>query len=365
MSILLRPDFIGPFLYLSNNNHQSSLMKKLIVSIFTIAFGSALFGQGQWSPFASVEEGIHIGDIRPSYNYINLSVPAANAGMRLGGYYSFNETITGEVTLGVIGIGTPGRFSNKLILSEVVGHYNVLKETYGPITKFNISAGVGSGLAESSNGRFGFSEHGVVGANMEMADVLPFGTLIMGTRYTLFVDDYIDGNVVAGSSNDAVLRFYTAVRLDGTSKKARQAIADAEALATKLQADAKAAQEKAEGLKKKLDAAAKAHAEEVAQLTDALKACNDSLTPASVEVNEPASTASLAKKYFVIIGSFPSLEMAEEYASSLELEDLSIVFEEELKTYRVVMSQHDAIGDAVRSRDEAKTIAKDAWIAVY
>jgi hypothetical protein len=340
-------------------------MKKLFVTIFFITSYISSYGQGTWSPYVSVEESIHISDVRPSYNYVNLSVPAANAGMRLGGYYSFNKTITGEITLGVIGIGTPGRFSNKLILSEVIGHYNVMKEPYGSITKFNISAGVGSGLAESSNGRFGFSEHGVIGANMEMADVLPFGTLIMGTRYTMFVDDYIDGNVVAGSSNDAILRFYTAVRLDGTSKKARQAIEDAEALATKLQTDAKAAQENAEGLKRKLDAASKAHAEEVAQLTDALKACNDSLTPAPAEANEPAKTALLVKRYYVIIGSFPSQEIAEEYSASLELQDLSIVFEEALETYRVVLSQHDNIGDAVRSRDEAKAITHDAWIAVY
>jgi len=340
-------------------------MKRVLSLFISLSFTMSAGAQGTWSPYASVEEGIHISDVRPSYNYANLSVPAANAGMRLGGYYSFNEAITGEVTLGVIGIGTPGKFSNKLILSEAIGHYNVLKETYGPISKFNLSGGAGVGLGSSSIGNFGIVEHAVVGANIEMPDVLPFGTLIMGTRYTMFVDDYIDGNVVAGSSNDAVLRFYTAVRLDGTSKKARQAIADAEALTTKLQADAKAAQEKNDGLKKKLDAASKAHAEEVAQLTDALKACNDSLTPAPAEVNKPASTASPAKGYYVIIGSFASQEMAEEYTSSLELEDLSIVFEEALVTYRVVLSQHDNIGDAVRSRDEAKAITQNAWIAVY
>lgn len=341
-------------------------MKRVIILCISLSFTFNALAQGTWSPYASVEENVHITDVAPSYNYANLSVPAANAGIRVGAYYVHDDQLSAEMTLGVTGVGTPGTFSRKIVPMEFIGHYNVLTPKEGAlITKFNISAGVGSGLAESSNGRFGFSEHGVVGANMEMADVLPFGTLIMGTRYTMFVDDYIDGNVVAGTSNDAVLRFYTAVRLDGTSKKARQAIADAEALATKLQADAKAAQEKAEGLKKKLDATSKAHAEEVAQLTDALKACNDSLTPAPVEDNEPAGTASLAKGYYVIIGSFPSQEMAEEYTSSLELEDLSIVFEEELETYRVVLSQHDNIGDAVRSRDEAKSVTQDAWIAVY
>ncbi|MDB2581618.1 SPOR domain-containing protein [Schleiferiaceae bacterium] len=340
-------------------------MKKIIVSLIIIASQPCLFGQNKWVPYVSVEEGIHISDVRPSYNYVNLSVPAANAGMRLGGSYSLNKTISGEVTLGVIGIGTPGRFSNKLIVSEMVGHYNVLSKPYGPITKFNISAGVGSGLAESSNGRFGFSEHAVVGANIEMAGLLPFGTLIMGTRYTQFVDDYIDGNVVAGSNNDAVLRFYTAVRLDGTSKKMRQAIADAEALATKLQVDAKAAQEKSEELKKKLDATSKAHAEEISQLTDALEACNNSLATAPAENNEPLSTASLAKGYYVIIGSFPSQERAEEFASRLELEGINITFEQELATYRVVLSQHDNLAAAIRARDEARAITQNAWIAMY
>ena len=341
-------------------------MKRVLSLFISLSFTMSAVAQGTWSPYASVEENVHFTDVAPSYNYANLSVPAANAGIRVGAYYIHDDQLSAEMTLGVTGVGTPGTFSRKIVPIEFIGHYNLLTPKEGAlITKFNISAGVGSGLAESSNGRFGFSEHGVVGANMEMPDVLPFGTLIMGTRYTMFVDDYIDGNVVAGSSNDAVLRFYTAVRLDGTSKKARQAIADAEALATKLQADATAAQEKAEGLKKKLDAASKAHGEEVAQLTDALKACNDSLTPAPAEANEPASTASLAKGYYVIIGSFPSQEMAEDYTSSLELEDLSIVFEEELETYRVVMSQHDNIGDAVRSRDKAKAITQNAWIAVY
>ena len=341
-------------------------MKRVLSLFISLSFTMSAVAQGTWSPYASVEENVHFTDVAPSYNYANLSVPAANAGIRVGAYYIHDDQLSAEMTLGVTGVGTPGTFSRKIVPMEFIGHYNLLTPKEGAlITKFNISAGVGSGLAESSNGSFGFSEHGVVGANMEMPDVLPFGTLIMGTRYTMFVDDYIDGNVVAGSSNDAVLRFYTAVRLDGTSKKARQAIEDAEALATKLQADATAAQEKAEGLKKKLAAVSKAHAEEVAQLTDALKACNDSLTPAPAEVTEPASTASLAKGYYVIIGSFQSLEMAEEYTSSLELEDLSIIFEEELETYRVVMSQHDNIGDAVRSRDEAKAITQNAWIAVY
>ena len=339
-------------------------MKTLKLTI-ALLISITSYGQGTWSPYASVEEGIHISDVRPSYNYINLSVPAANAGMRMGAFYTYNDLISGEVTLGLIGTGTPGRFAHQSILAEFIGNYNVLDQPYGAISKFNVSLGLGSGLAESGVGRFGFSEHAVVGANMEMNSIVPFGTLIMGMRFTQFVNDYIDGSQVANSGNDGILRFYTAIRLDGMSRKADQAIADAEALATKLQVDAKAAQEKAEGLKKKLDATSKAHAEEVAQLADALKACNDSLATAPTDANEPSSTASLAKGYYVIIGSFPSQQLAEDYASSLELEEISIAFEEELKTFRVVLSQHDNIRDAIRSRDEAKAITQNAWIAVY
>ena len=323
------------------------------------------YGQGRWSPYASVEEGIHISDIRPSYNYINLSVPASNAGMRMGAFYSHDDQLSGEVTLGLIGTGTPGRFSHQSVLAEFIGNYNVLTQPYGGITKFNFSFGLGSGLAESGTGRFGFSEHAVIGTNMELKDLVSIGTLIMGMRYTQFVDDYIDGSQVVNSGNDGVLRFYTAIRLDGISRKADQAIAEAEALATKLQTEAKAAQEISEGLKKKLEATSKAHAEEVAQLTDALKACNDSLAHAPAKTNEPVSTAILAKGYYVIIGSFPSQDLAEDYASSLKLEQISIAFEDELKTYRVVLSQHDKIKDAIRSRDEAKAITQNAWIAVY
>lgn len=323
------------------------------------------YGQGRWSPYASVEEGIHISDVRPSYNYINLSVPASNAGMRMGAFYSHNDQLSGEVTLGLIGTGTPGRFSHQSVLAEFIGNYNVLTQPYGGINKFNFSFGLGSGLAESGTGRFGFSEHAVIGANMELKDLVPIGTLIMGMRYTQFVDDYIDGSQVVNSGNDGVLRFYTAIRLDGISRKADQAIAEAEALATKLQTEAKAAQEISEGLKKKLEATSKAHAEEVAQLTDALKACNDSLTNVSTNEEKLGSTSSLTASFYVIIGSFPSEELAKNYVNNLSLQNVLIRFEEELKTYRVVLSQHDSITDAVQARDKAKAISPNAWIAVY
>lgn len=339
-------------------------MKKLFLSIVMFGCLLAAQAQGTWSPYASVEENVHYTDIDAAFNYPNLQLMAANSGIRLGGYYTYDDQLSGEITLGVTGIGTPGTFSRKIVPMEFIAHYNMISPKEGAfISKFNLSAGVGSGLAESSNGRFGFSEHTVLGANMEMKDLLPFGTLIMGTRYTMFVDDYIDGTSVDGSTNDAVLRFYTAVRLDGIPKKAREAMAEAEAKAAKFQADAKAAEEKNETLKKKMDAAAKAHDEEVAQLTDALSACKDSLN--NENDTEQVVNSSNLKGYYVIVGSLPSEELALKHMSRLGLSDLQIIHMKDLNTYRVVYSKHDNKTDAVNSRRKARSIRRDAWIAVY
>jgi hypothetical protein len=345
---------------------KSSSMKKVIILCISLCFSFSALAQGTWSHYASVEENIHFSDIPAAYNYSIFSLLSANSGMRLGGYYTHNDQLSGEITLGVTGIGTPGSFSRKIVPMEFIGHYNLLTSKEGAlVTKFNFSAGIGSGLAESLNGRFGFSEHIVFGANMEMGEVLPFGTLIMGTRYTMYVDDYIDGLVVSGSGNDAVLRFYTAIRLDGMPKRASQKIATAEKIASKLRGELIATNETHEAEKSALIDNIDRQLGIIDSLETSLKACNDSLTPALAEANQSISTASLAKGYYVIIGSFPAPEMAEEYVSSLELEDLNIVFEETLDTYRVVFSQHENIGDAVRSRDEAKAITQNAWIAVY
>ena len=89
---------------------------------------------------------------------------------------------------------------------------------------------------------------------MELPDVVPFGTLIMGIRYTSFIDDYIDGSVVSGSSKDGVLRFYTAVRLDGENKKTRQALEDAAALAEKVGASLEKSEADKAAIQKELNA---------------------------------------------------------------------------------------------------------------
>ena len=319
--------------------------------------------QSKWAPYASVEENIHFSDVSPSYNYLNLSVPAGNAGMRMGAFYTHNSQLSAEITLGVVGVGTPGLFSNTIIPIEAVGHYNLLDGMDVKLpSKFNLDLGVGSGLAESSNGNFGFSEHIVSGASMELPDVVPFGTLIMGIRYTSFIDDYIDGSVVSGSSKDGVLRFYTAVRLDGESKKTRQALEDAAALAAKVGASLEKSEAEKAAIQKELNAAEKAHALERAALMDEVEA----LKAASVQEKEDSveDPAIEAKGFYVIIGSFPSQEGAERFISELGSE-LDVSFVKDLNTYRVVFSAHENLAEARRSLEAAREVVETAWIAVY
>jgi len=337
-------------------------MKKTLALIAIVATMNS-YAQGTWAPYASVEENIHFSDVSPSYNYLNLSVPAGNAGMRMGAFYTHNSQLSAEITLGVIGVGTPGLFSNTIIPIEAVGHYNLLDGMDVKLpSKFNLDLGVGSGLAESSNGNFGFSEHIVSGASMELPDVVPFGTLIMGIRYTSFIDDYIDGSVVSGSSKDGVLRFYTAVRLDGESKKTRQALEDAAALAAKVGASLEKSEAEKAAIQKELNAAEKAHALERAVLMDELEA----LKAASVQEKEASveDPAIEAKGFYVIIGSFPSQEGAERFISGLGSE-LDVSFVKDLNTYRVVFSAHENLAEARRSLEAAREVVETAWIAVY
>jgi len=336
-------------------------MKKTLALVAVVAAMNS-YAQGTWAPYASVEENIHFSDVSPSYNYLNLSLPAGNAGMRMGAFYTHNSQLSAEITLGVVGVGTPGTFSNTIIPVEAVGHYNLLDGMDVKIpSKFNLDLGIGSGLAENSNGNFGFSEHLVLGASMELPGLVPFGTVIMGTRYTAFIDDYIDGTVVSGSSNDGVLRFYTAVRLDGESKKTKQALADAAALAAKVGASLEKSEAEKAAIEKELKAAKKAHAREKAALMDELEA----LKAAPVQEEAPSEEPTVETKgFYVIIGSFPSQEGAERFISELGSE-LGVSYVNDLNTYRVVYSMHEKLAEARTALEAAKAVVETAWIAVY
>ncbi len=338
-------------------------MKKLIL-LFCIFLTSNLstYGQSKWSYIATVEENIHVSDVRPSYNFINLSVPAGNAGMRMGAFYTHDDKISAEATLGVIGISTPNRFSSGLIPIEVIGHYNVLPDlSIDWLSKFNLDLGIGAGLAESSPGNYGFAEHMVVGATAELGNLLPFGTLMMGTRYTMFIDDYIDG-YVNGSGNDKILRFFTGVRIDlGKSNNADELLA-AKNKIDKLSGDLTAAvlafddlSAQKEGEKSRLEA-------ENAKLKEQLQSTENGNSSTSIEATEIINEFN---GYHVVIGSFPEKSLADDYSATLNIDGLEVKYVESIPTYRVVLSEHKELRAALEALENARGITPNAWIAVY
>ena len=338
-------------------------MKYLLPIGFLFVFSVSLQAQSKsWGLYTSVEEGIHVSDIRPSYNYFNLSVPAGNAGMRLGAFYTHNEQISAEITLGVIGVSTPNRFSSGLIPIEVVGHYNILQETpVDWLSKFNLDLGLGSSLAESSPGNYGFSEHMVVGATAELGNVLPFGTLMMGTRYTMFIDDFIDG-YVDGTGNDQILRFFTGLRINLDNSNSSNELAAAQAKIDKLSSELIAAELAYSDLSAQKEGATSSLKEENDELRKKLDALKNS-SPNSTTIN--TEVINEFNGYHVVIGSFPEESMANEYLATVENTDAKVVYVESIPTYRVVVSEHQELRDALLALEKAMSITPNAWIAVY
>lgn len=337
-------------------------MKKIIVSLIIIASQPYLFGQNKWAPYVSVEEGIHISDVRPSYNFINLSVPAGNAGMRMGAFYTHDDKISAEATLGVIGISTPNSFSSGLIPIEVIGHYNVLPDL--PIdwlSKFNIDLGIGTGFAESRPGNYGFAEHMVVGATAELGNLLPFGTLMMGTRYTMFIDDYIDG-YVDGPGNDKILRFFTGVRIDLGKSNIADELLEAKNTIDKLSGDLTTAVLAYDDLSaQKEDEKSRLEAEN-AKLKEQLQSTEKGNSSTTIEATEIINEFN---GYHVVIGSFPEKSLADDYSATLNIDGLEVKYVESIPTYRVVLSEHKELRAALEALENARGITPNAWIAVY
>lgn len=349
-------------------------MKYLYAGIF---FMLTLSLQGQrWSVYSSIEENIHFTDIPRNEGAVGMSTLASNAGLRLGAYYTHNNLLAGEITLGVIGIGTPDVFSNTIVPIEIIGHYNLFnnKDVATP-SKFNIDFGVGTGPGEASNGSFGQSEHVVVGASMHLNNILPIGTVILGSRFTYFRDDYLDNLTEEGAFGDATIRIFAGVQLSNSNQKTKQALLKAEAQAKKMSGLLEQATLENTQLENTLKAAKKKHNSQQAVLKDeldALKSSQVTENTTSSEIEESPknnTTLKVAQKaikgtYQVIIGSFQTRGMAELFLEDNGLE-CSIIFMKDLDTYRVVFSAHTSINEAQEAKNEAKSITENAWIAVH
>ena len=334
--------------------------------------------QGQsWFPYASVEENIHFTDVPRNEGAIGLSDLASNAGLRLGAYYTHNNLFSGEITLGVVGIGTPNVFSNTIVPLEIIGHYNLFdgKDVSIP-SIFNLDFGIGTGPGEASNGFFRQSEHAVIGASMHLSNTLPVGNLIIGARYTYFRDDYLDNYTEEGDFGDATVRIFAGIQLGNSNHKGKQALIKAEAQANEFNALLEKANFEKSKLENQLRAARKKHNREKAVLQDELEALKSSQSMKNTKITEneesPENNAKAAlenKKnlskgmYHIIIGSFQSRGMAEIFLEENGL-DCKITYIKGLDTYRVIFSSHVSLIEARKAKEEALSITEKAWIAV-
>lgn len=335
-------------------------MRNLFALLF-LTVSISLHGQ-TWAPFASVEEVIHLTDVRPSLNYSNLSVPASNAGMRLGGMLSIDEKYSAELTIGVVGLGTPGVFKRSIIPVEFIGHYNLLSgKAFGPIEKFNVNLGVGSGLAEYKTGSFAFSEYLAIGTSMQVPVNISRTEIMIGLRYNYFRDDYLDG-IESGILNDGILRLFTAFHFNGTSKKLQNEITKKQIDLLNTMAQLEKVKNSNTELQKKIQEEQNKQLVEIQSLTEKLNSLNNKSfgDQASLNSEEKVRERGVA----IVIGSFEKLELAEEYKREVG-GDCFIAEEKELNRYRVIFGIYDDFKTAKKMSEMIKDQYNHHWLVKY
>jgi hypothetical protein len=70
--------------------------------------------------------------------------------------------------------------------------------------------------------------------------------------------------------------------------------------------------------------------------------------------------------YVIVIGSFEDRNMAVQYLERLTLEELAtIIFVEDVNTYRVIYKDYPSLQEAIIDLELAKSITPNAWISPY
>jgi hypothetical protein len=201
----------------------------------------------------------------------------------------------------------------------------------------------------------------VVGATAELGNLLPFGTLMIGTRYTMFIDDYIDG-YVDGPGNDKILRFFTGVRIDLGKSNIADELLEAKNTIDKLSGDLTTAVLAYDDLSaQKEDEKSRLEAEN-AKLKEQLQSTEKGNSSTTIEATEIINEFN---GYHVVIGSFPEKSLADDYSATLNIDGLEVKYVESIPTYRVVLSEHKELRAALEALENARGITPNAWIAVY
>lgn len=333
-------------------------MKKLVATLM-IVFTSQITAQISWSPYSLIEESIHLGDVRPSYNYSNLNVLAANAGIRVGAFLSSPTAFSGEMTLGVNGLGSPGSFATNLIPVELVGHLNTLQQSKTNI-RFNLDCGLGFGLAENNTSYYDLNRNTILGLSLEFPGTSKFESLIFGIRYVSNSVDFLD-NSISGSNNDATLRFYSALRFDGRSKAHSKNEDDFNLLIVENIQFQKTLKEKEI---------------EIALLQDVIEHYSrseqeDTIMPNNsvengVDLIPEEKTSNLVDgknidEFAIIIASFKNLEVATNFLEEYN-ENCEIIFDQQNGNYRIAFKIVDSIEEATEVSRNLKERNEDNWI---
>ena len=108
-------------------------MKKLVFLGCLVGLSLTATAQNKWSLQVNAEETIMLGDasttaptgVDGAFDWL-----AANSGIRFGGFYQYNEDLSLEFTLGVLGSSgssdDAGNVVTKHVPLEAVAHYNIL-----------------------------------------------------------------------------------------------------------------------------------------------------------------------------------------------------------------------------------------------
>ncbi len=111
---------------------------------------------------------------------------------------------------------------------------------------------------------------------------------------------------------------------------------------------------------------------QIAAANKQLDSARVALTKRNMEFEElkasKVQTASdSSKRWRVVVGSFPTQEMAQRFIDrvNLEKEEMVILHVEELNTYRVVYKSFDSMNAALKARQKARSVVSDAWVIEF
>ena len=249
----------------------------------------------------------------------------------------------------------------------------------GEQANMTIDFGVGSGLGEAAKQTFGLSEHIVLGTSLHFTNALPSATLILGSRFTYFRDDYLDngglpnGNGLnEGKYGDAALRLFVGLQFDGDLRAEKNAKEEAKKLSNSLIL----AEQENLYIKNDSKKVIEELNDEVEKLNDEIKTLKSILAETSYQEFEFTDTIvqnnsqenSLntnidESTYNIIIGSFKSKVAALAFIKDNDLNG-EIHYIKELDMYRVVRSKRSLIDDTGDDQKESISISKNANLII-